>query len=86
MGRRRGLPTGPEPIVCGQPPPVIRHEIEMQHTFDVISVLMLVVFACFLIFGSFYQVFVVKFCKWEMFGTAFDPPIPATTRIRSFSA
>ena len=27
----------------------------MQHTFDAISVLMLVVFACFLIFGSFYQ-------------------------------
>ena len=32
----------------------------------------------FLIYGSFYQVFVVKFYKWEMFGTAFDPPIPAT--------
>ena len=52
----------------------------VQHTFDVISVLMLVVFACFLIFGSFYQVFVVKFYKWEMFGTAFDPPIPATVQ------
>ena len=52
----------------------------MQHTFDVISVLMLVMFACFLIFGSFYQVFVVKFYKWEMFGTAFDPPIPATVQ------
>ena len=52
----------------------------MQHTFDVISVLMLVVFACFLVFGSFYQVFVVKFYKWEMFGTAFDPPIPATVQ------
>ena len=52
----------------------------IQHTFDVISVLMLVAFACFLIFGSFYQVFVVKFYKWEMFGTAFDPPIPATVQ------
>ena len=52
----------------------------MQHTFDVISVLMLVMFAGFLIFGSFYQVFVVKFYKWEMFGTAFDPPIPATVQ------
>ena len=50
----------------------------MQHTFDVISVLMLVVFAFFLVYGSFYQVFVIKFYKWEMFGTAFDPPIPAT--------
>ena len=37
---------------------------------------MLVVFACFLIFGSFYQVFVVKFYKWEMFGTAFDSADP----------
>ncbi|MEL7167190.1 MAG: TRAP transporter small permease, partial [Pseudomonadota bacterium] len=24
------------------------------------------------------QVFVNKFYRWEMFGTAFDPPIPAT--------
>ena len=38
------------------------------------------VFAFFLVFGSFYQVFVVKFYKWEMFGTAFDPPIPATVQ------
>ena len=52
----------------------------MQHVFDMVSVLMLVVFAGFLIFGSFYQVFVVKFYKWEMFGTAFDPPIPATVQ------
>lgn len=50
----------------------------LQHAFDVISVLLLWAFAFFLIFGSFRQVFVVKFYKWEMFGTAFDPPIPAT--------
>ena len=36
------------------------------------------IFAFFLVYGSFYQVFVIKFYKWEMFGTAFDPPIPAT--------
>ena len=52
----------------------------MQHVFDVISVLLLWVFAFFLIFGSFRQVFVTKFYKWEMFGTAFDPPIPATVQ------
>ncbi len=52
----------------------------MQHAFDVISVLLLWIFAFFLIFGSFRQVFVVKFYKWEMFGTAFDPPIPATVQ------
>ena len=52
----------------------------MQHLFDVISVVLLWVFAIFLIYGSYYQVFVVKFYKWEMFGTAFDPPIPATVQ------
>ncbi|RME70672.1 MAG: TRAP transporter small permease, partial [Planctomycetota bacterium] len=49
-----------------------------QRLFDTISTLLLIVFAFFLIYGSYYQVFVIKFYKWEMFGTAFDPPIPAT--------
>ena len=52
----------------------------LQHVFDVISVALLWVFAFFLVYGSFKQVFVVKFYKWEMFGTAFDPPIPATVQ------
>ena len=39
---------------------------------------MIVVFVIGLVFGSFKQVFIVKFYHWEMFGTAFDPPIPAT--------
>ena len=52
----------------------------VQRTFDVISVTLLVFFAFFLVYGSFYQVFVIKFHKWEMFGTAFDPPIPATVQ------
>ena len=50
----------------------------LQKTFDTLSVALLVIFAFFLVFGSYKQVFVVKFYKWEMFGTAFDPPIPAT--------
>ena len=50
----------------------------VRKIFDVISTLMIVVFVVGLIFGSFKQVFVVKFYRWEMFGTAFDPPIPAT--------
>lgn len=50
----------------------------LQKIFDTISVLLLAVFAFFLVFGSYHQVFVTKFYKWEMFGTAFDPPIPAT--------
>ena len=52
----------------------------LQHTFDIISVGLLWIFAFFLIFGSYQQVFVTKFYKWEMFGTAFDPPIPATVQ------
>ncbi len=50
----------------------------MQHAFDVISAFLVCVFAFFMVFGSYKQVFINKFYKWEMFGTAFDPPIPAT--------
>ena len=50
----------------------------IQHIFDIISVSLISLFAGFLVFGSFKQVFYTKFYKWEMFGTAFDPPIPAT--------
>ena len=49
-----------------------------QHLCDVISVAMLSMFAFFLVFGSYKQVFAIKFYRWEVFGTAFDPPIPAT--------
>ncbi len=52
----------------------------IQHIFDVISVTLICVFAIGLVFGSYQQVFVTKFYKWEMFGTAFDPPIPATVQ------
>ena len=50
----------------------------LQRIFDTISTLLLVIFAFFMVYGSFHQVFYIKFYKWEMFGTAFDPPIPAT--------
>ncbi len=52
----------------------------LQRTFDIIWAGLLVVFAFFLVYGSFKQVFVTKFYNWEMFGTAFDPPIPATVQ------
>jgi len=52
----------------------------MQHIFDTIWVTLLAVFAFALVFGSYKQVFVTKFYKWEMWGTAFDPPIPATVQ------
>ena len=48
--------------------------------FDVIWVVLLVVFAFFLSYGSFNRSSCVKFYRWEMFGTAFDPPIPATVQ------
>jgi TRAP-type C4-dicarboxylate transport system permease small subunit len=52
----------------------------LQKTFDIISVVMLCVFAFFTVYGSYKQVFITKFYNWEMFGTAFDPPIPATVQ------
>ena len=50
----------------------------IQHIFDMISVALIWLFTIGLIFGSYKQIFVTKFYRWEMFGTAFDPPIPAT--------
>jgi len=50
----------------------------VQRVFDTISVVLTCVFAFALVFGSYKQVFVNKLYKWETFGTAFDPPIPAT--------
>ncbi|MEM1164351.1 MAG: TRAP transporter small permease subunit [Pseudomonadota bacterium] len=52
----------------------------LQHACDVISTALIVLFAFFLVFGSYQQVFMIKFYRWEMFGTAFDPPIPATVQ------
>ena len=50
----------------------------VQRLFDCLSTLCVALFAFFLVFGSYKQVFVNKFYKFETFGTAFDPPIPAT--------
>ena len=50
----------------------------VQRLFDTFWVLLIVIFAFFMVFGSFKQVFIIKLHNWEMFGTAFDPPIPAT--------
>lgn len=52
----------------------------LQRTFDVVWTSLIVIYAGFLVFGSYHQVFVTKFYRWEMFGTAFDPPIPATVQ------
>ncbi len=50
----------------------------IQHLCDTIWVALLWFFTVCLIFGSYKQIFINKFYKWQTFGTAFDPPIPAT--------
>jgi len=50
----------------------------LQRVFDTISVTLIVMFAFFLVFGSYKQVFVNKLYRWELYGSAFNPPIPAT--------
>jgi len=51
----------------------------LQHACDVVSVALIVAFAFFLIYGGYGEAF-QKFARWETFGTAFDPPIPATLK------
>lgn len=52
----------------------------LQRVFDVISTALIVVFAAALIYGGYGEAF-AKFMRWETFGTAFDPPIPATLKM-----
>jgi TRAP-type mannitol/chloroaromatic compound transport system permease small subunit len=51
----------------------------LQRTCDVISTSMIVLFAFFLVYGGYGEAF-DKFYRWERFGTAFDPPLPATLK------
>ncbi len=51
----------------------------LQRVFDTISTVLIVMFAFFLIYGGYGEAF-DKFYRWETFGTAFDPPIPATLK------
>ena len=51
----------------------------LQRVFDCISTFLICVFAFFLIYGGYGEAF-DKFYRWETFGTAFDPPIPATIK------
>ena len=50
-----------------------------QQICDTISALLVVVFAIALIYGGYGEAY-EKFLRWETFGTAFDPPIPATLK------
>ncbi len=51
----------------------------LQHVCDVISTTLIVTFAFFLVYGGYGEA-LAKFGRWETFGTAFDPPIPATIK------
>ena len=51
----------------------------LQRVFDTISTVLIVAFAFFLIYGGYGEAF-DKFYRWETFGTAFDPPLPATIK------
>lgn len=51
----------------------------VQHVFDIISTLCIVMFTAMLIYGGYGEAF-DKFYRWETFGTVFDPPIPATLK------
>lgn len=50
----------------------------VRKLFDILSTALIAFFAAGVVYGSYTQVFVNKLYRWEMFGTAFDPPIPAT--------
>ena len=51
----------------------------LQNICDVISTALIVIFAAAMVWGSFNEAR-DKFLRWETFGTAFDPPIPATIK------
>ncbi|MBM2577841.1 TRAP transporter small permease [Jannaschia sp. Os4] len=51
----------------------------VQRLFDVISTVLICLFAFMLFWGGFGEAR-DKLLRWETFGTAFDPPIPATTK------
>ena len=51
----------------------------LRRVFDILSTLCVVIFVFAVIWGGFGEA-TAKFWRWETFGTAFDPPIPATNK------
>ncbi|MBB97508.1 MAG: C4-dicarboxylate ABC transporter substrate-binding protein [Rhodobacteraceae bacterium] len=51
----------------------------LQRVCDVITTALILVFAFALIYGGYGEA-LTKLHRWETFGTAFDPPIPATLK------
>jgi TRAP-type C4-dicarboxylate transport system permease small subunit len=51
----------------------------LQKTCDVVSTALIVAFAFAIVWGGYNEAR-DKLLRWETFGTAFDPPIPATVK------
>lgn len=51
----------------------------LRRIFDIISTLCVLIFAFAVVWGGFGEA-IAKFWRWEAFGTAWDPPIPATNK------
>lgn len=51
----------------------------LQRVFDVISTIFICLFAFAVVYGGFGEAW-QKLMRWETFGTAWDPPIPATMK------
>jgi len=50
-----------------------------QRAFDVVSTVLIVLFAAAVVWGGYNEAY-AKLMRWETFGTAWDPPIPATMK------
>jgi TRAP-type C4-dicarboxylate transport system permease small subunit len=51
----------------------------LRRVFDILSVVCVCIFVFAVVWGGFGEA-AAKFWRWEAFGTAFDPPIPATNK------
>ncbi|MCG8360383.1 MAG: TRAP transporter small permease [Kiloniellales bacterium] len=51
----------------------------LQRVFDLLSTLFICTFAAAIVYGGFGEAW-QKLLRWETFGTAWDPPIPATMK------
>lgn len=53
--------------------------LKIRRFFDILSTLCIIIFCLAVIFGGFGEAY-AKLMRWEKFGTAWDPPIPATMK------
>lgn len=51
----------------------------MQRVFDLIATSLLVIFAAAVVYGGFNEAW-RKLLRWELYGSQWDPPIPATAK------